>query len=71
VPFGRVFDVSPHAAMESQSRMQVALLALLVVSAITGVYLFFQSAPEAELYVHQRAQTLSGTIVPVEILTSC
>ena len=36
---------------ESQSRTHVSLLFLLVLSAIVGVYFFFQSAPEAELYV--------------------
>ncbi|KUF88235.1 Endoglucanase A [Phytophthora nicotianae] len=37
--------------MESRTSFsQVALLALLVVGAITGVYVFFQNAPEAELY---------------------
>lgn len=40
-----------------QPRSHVALLALLVLSAITGVYLFFQSAPEAQLYVDQLSLT--------------
>ncbi|KAG7387975.1 Transmembrane protein 41B [Phytophthora boehmeriae] len=34
--------------METQSRSHAALLLLLVLSAVTGVYFFFQSAPEAE-----------------------
>ena len=37
--------------MGPPSLLHTALLAVLVLSAVTGMYLFFQSAPNAELYV--------------------